>query len=143
MGPDPGVRADPDRAQHGGADSEHHPVTDRRVPVTALGVAPPAAPAKGHVVVDGDVVADSRSLTNDYSISVVDEQAAADPGTGMNLHSGCRPGNLGEQAGQERHSPAMQSMRQPVAPQCPQSWVEDSFGRPDAVQGGISAPRCP
>ena len=58
-----------------------------------------AGAAQGDAVVDQAVVADLGGLADDDAHAVVDDQAAADRGAGVDLNAGPEAGPLGDSAG--------------------------------------------
>lgn len=89
-----GVRADErvvayaDGAEHAGADAEDDTVTDGGVPPGGPGIRPPADAAQGDAVVEHHVVAEHGGLADHHTHAVVDEAAAPDDGTGVDLDAG-------------------------------------------------------
>ena len=97
VGADGRIRPDHDRAQHLGTGADDHAVPDGRVALD-LGQ---RTPAQGDPVVDHHVVADLRGLPDDHAHAVVDEEAPADGGPGVDLDPGQEAPGLGEQARRE------------------------------------------
>ena len=57
--------------------------------------------AQGNAVVKEHVVSDLCGLSDDDAHTVVDDEAAADPGAGMDLNAGDVSGDLGIEPGQK------------------------------------------
>ena len=71
--------------------------------------------AQGHPVIERDVVADLRGLADHHAHAVVDEEAAADAGAGMDLDAGQEAAEMRERRGRSSRQPRLQSaMGQPV-----------------------------
>jgi hypothetical protein len=143
MGTDLGVVSNVDRAEQSGADAEHHPVTDDRMTLAGLGIGPPAARAERHLVVHRDVVPDPGGLTDDDAGAMVNEQPAADPGSGVDLDAGEHSGHKGQSARNQGQSPPVQPMGNPVRPHRPYAGIEQHLEYADAVQCRIAAARRP
>ena len=61
-----------------------------------------ASAAQGDTVVDGAVITDFGGLAKNHAHAVVDEQAAADLGAGMDLDAGMVAAALADPSGQEK-----------------------------------------
>ncbi len=73
-GRNPRAGADRDIAEHLGARTDHHAVTDLRMAVAGF----LAGPAKRHALQDRDIVADDGRRPNNQPGRMVEEEAAAD-----------------------------------------------------------------
>ena len=93
--------------------------------------------AEGHTLVDRDVLADLRGLTDDHTHAVVDEEPGTDGGAGVDLDAGDEPGCLTHHAGGQAPVARVQAMGRTVHPDGMQAGVrEDHLGvRP---RGGIA-----
>jgi hypothetical protein len=103
----------------------------------AVGWAAPGA--EGDLVVHRHVGTDTRGLPDHHTGAVVDEQPAADPGTGVDLDPGEQPHHLRHHPRKQRYPAPMQAMRDPVGPHRPHPRVEQNFEHSDAGQGRIAA----
>ena len=83
-----------------------------------------AGAAEGDALVEGDVVAYDGSFADDRPGAVIDEEAAAEFGTGMDFDSGEQARDLREPAGEESQIMTPQPVREMV--------------RPDGVKAGIA-----
>jgi hypothetical protein len=96
-----------------------------RSPMGGMAFDPCEGPStEGDAVVDHHVLADLRGLTNHHTHAVVDEEPAADRGTGMYFDAGPGPPQLGEQPCRK---PQARCLPQPVGQPMD----------PDGVQTGI------
>jgi hypothetical protein len=131
--------ANGDRAQDLGACTNGDPVADRGV---AFDPGERASP-KGYAVIDHHVLADFRGLTDDHAHPVVDEKAAADGCTRVDLDTGHEPAQLREQPGRKTEAGILpQPVRQPVDPDGVQAGVcekvlERTPGRRVVGPGGV------
>ena len=73
-----------------------------------------AGAAQGDAVVDQAVVPDLRRLADDDAHAVVDDEPAADSGTGVDLDAGPEPAPLAHQPGQEEQPVPVEAVGQPV-----------------------------
>ena len=92
------VVAERDVAQHGGAHAHDHAVAQRWVALAAL----LARAAERDALVELAVVANDGGLSHDDAHAVVDDEAPADRGAGMNLDTEAVAAPRGERAGNER-----------------------------------------
>ncbi len=110
---------DRDVAEHGCADANDHAVFQRRVTLTGL----LACSAEGDPLIQRDVVADDGGLADHNAHPMVDEEAQADGGSGVDLDSGQPACDLREEA------------REPMSPMAPEPVVR-AMG-PQRVQSGV------
>ena len=97
VGRDPGVVTHPEGPQHLGSAADEHVVSDGGMALAVV----LAGAAQGDAMIDQAVVADLGGLADDDAHPVVNDQAAADLGAGVDLNAGDVAGQLGVQAGQE------------------------------------------
>ena len=83
-----------------------------------------ARAAQRYLVVDGAVVANLRRFANHDAHAVVDEQAAADAGAGMDFDAGEAPAPLADHTRQEPVAPAVEKVGRPVKEQDVKARVE-------------------
>ena len=76
-----------------------------------------AGAAQRHAVVEGAVVADHGGLAEHDAHAVVDEQAPADPGTGVDLDAGLMPAALADPSRQKKVPALIQPVRDAVIDQ--------------------------
>ena len=67
-----------------------------------------------HSLIQGHIIADNGSLTNDDTVAVIDEKSLADLRAGMDLNAGLAHTALGNISGPEIMSAHIQLMRQSV-----------------------------
>ena len=80
-----------------------------------MALAPLAAgAAQGHALVEQHVVADFGGLADHDAGAVIDEEAAADGGAGVDFDLGEEAADLRDQRGQQRDAPAVEPVRQAV-----------------------------
>jgi hypothetical protein len=89
--PDHGVVSDTDIAEDLGPCADHHVLFDGWVTLAGL----LAGTAEGDALVDGDIVADLSGLTDNDSHTMIDEDAFADGGAGVDFDPCQKPGDLG------------------------------------------------
>ena len=91
--------------------------------------------AKGHSLIQGDVVADDRGLADDDAHAMIDEEAPADFRAGMDFDSGDEPAELRQRP--RGKSPAVnpQPVMKAVAPQRMQTGVEHDDLQPGLRRG--------
>src|SRR3546814_9965394 len=75
------VRSDGEWPEDLGAGADHDAIAQRRMSLALV----PADTAERHAVIEGDVLADLRSFTNDHAHAVIDEKAPPDARARMNL----------------------------------------------------------
>ena len=109
-GGDPGAFADLDVAEDLGAGADQHAAPDLRVPVAAL----LAGPAESHVLEHGDVVLDHGRRPDDEPGRVVEEDAASDPGGGVDVGLEHLGGAALEVEGEVLPPPVPEPMGEPV-----------------------------
>src|SRR5690349_2685488 len=80
-GPDLYVIPQPNVTEDRGSRPNHHPITDRRMPLATY----ISGAAKRYALVKKDVITDFRSFANHHACSVIDKHAFADFRPGMNL----------------------------------------------------------
>ena len=123
--PDPAVVADGDGAEDLRAGADSHPVANGRVTLRLA----QARAAQSHPLVQGDLCTDFSRLTDDHAGCVVDEQALAQNGAGMDVHPGERSGHRGQHPGHQLGVVLPQPVADPVAPDGMQPRVaEDDLG---------------
>ena len=69
---------------------------------------------QGHTLVDLHIFANDRGLANDDARAVVDEEKFTDGGAGVDVDARYAVGVLGHDAGDQRHTKAVQLVRQAV-----------------------------
>ena len=109
-GADLDVIADADVAEHLGAGADHHAVAEGGMALAALA----AGAAQRHALVEQHVVADLGGFADHHAGAVVDEEAAADGGAGVDLDLGEEAADLRNHARQQRHAPAVKPVGQAV-----------------------------
>jgi len=114
------VVADRDVAQHLGAGADLHIAADGRMAL-ASGI---ADAAEGDAVEQLDMVAEHRGLADHDAHAVVDEQAFADGGAGMDLDAGEQAGQLRDQPRQEEPADAVEDMRKLVQKPGPDAGIQ-------------------
>jgi len=133
IGADPGAFADGDRPQHLSPGTDDHPVIQGGMTFAPV----QRGAAEGDAVIEGDIGADFRGLADHHPGAVVDEQAGADGGAGMNLDSGEQAPQMGEEAA-GHPSPALPApMGQPVNCHRMQAGVAEQHLEP-RMRGGIT-----
>jgi hypothetical protein len=105
-GADAGVFADGDVAEDVGGVADEDVVAEGGVALAA----DLASATESNALVDRDVVPDDGGFANDDTHAVVDEEAAADDGAGVDLDAGPEAGDLGHEAGEELEAPAPEPM---------------------------------
>ena len=70
--------------------------------------------SQGHTLIQGHIVADNGGLTDDDTVTVIDEKSFADLCTGMDLDAGLAHTSLGNIPRPEIMSAQVQLMRQSV-----------------------------
>ena len=113
VGADLRAVANRDRSEHLGSGTDGDVVLERRVSLAGG----KAGTAERDALVERHVVADLGRLTDHDAHPVVDEEAVTDARRRMNLDSGHRAGNGGDEARQDRHPALMQRMGGPVGEQ--------------------------
>ena len=73
-----------------------------------------ARAAQRHALVEQHVVADLRGLADHHAGTVIDEEAAPDGGSRMNLDPGEEAADLREHPRHQRHAPPVQAVRHAV-----------------------------
>ena len=102
--------ADPHRTQNLGAGADQNAIAQGGMPLFLV----PGRAAQGDPVIQGDVIANLRSLADDHTGAMINEQSASDGGAGMDI-------DIGDPAGDKRHPARQQfpvlapeSVRHPV-----------------------------
>ena len=131
---DAGIVADVDRAKHLGSCADQHVVAQRGVALAGV----LAGAAQRDAVVDGAVVADLSRLAEDDAHAVVDEQAPADPGTGVDLDAGLMPAALADPSRQKKVPALIQPVRDAVIDQNVKAGVQQNDLQ-HAARGGVLA----
>src|SRR5439155_16742387 len=116
IGADARAFADLDRPKHLRARSDHDPVAQRRMPFPAHARRRIGA-AQGDVLIDRDVVADLRCLT-DYAEAVIEKEAPADLRRWMDVDGRQKTREMIHQARDEIELTFPQPVRDPVQPKC-------------------------
>ena len=109
-GADLDVVADADIAQHLGAGAHHHAVAQGGMALAFL----VARAAQRHALVEQHIVADFSGFADHHAHAVVDEEAPADGGAGVDLDARQKAADLRDHARHQRHPPAIQPVRQAV-----------------------------
>src|SRR5690606_38524716 len=102
------VTDDRGATKDGGARVDDHPVLDGRMPLAASVTLPHAEAAQGHALVERHVVTDYGSLADHHTGTVVDAEALADPGGGMDVDPGTAMSGRRQHARQEQRATAVQ-----------------------------------
>ena len=97
-----------------------------------------AGAAQRDAVVDGAVVTDLSRLAEDDAHAVVDEQAPADPGTGVDLDAGLMPTALADPPCQKKVPALIQPVRDAVIDQNVKAGVQQNDLQ-YAARGGVLA----
>ena len=111
VGADLRTMTDVDWAEQLGSRSDRHVVLNAGM--TFAGGE--AGAAERDALVQGDVVANLGCLANHHAHAVVDEEAVANPGGGMNFDPGQRTGQRGNGAGQQGDPGAVERVGDPVS----------------------------
>ena len=108
----PYLRAFTDRdiAQAFGAGADHHAVFQRRMPLLMLC----SSSAKRYAMIDLAVITDLRGLSDDHAHAMIDQQSSADLRAGMDLDPGPKTSDVGDETGQEKQMPPIQTVCDPV-----------------------------
>ena len=94
-------------------------------------------PAEGDTLIEGHVVADDRRFSDDDAHAMVDEQAFADLGAGMDLDAREEAGNRGNEAGRDEPLMLIEEVGQAMGPDGMKAGIaEQDFQR---VLGGCIA----
>ena len=81
----------------------------------ALGLLP-AHPAQGYAMIEGDIVADLGGLADHHPHAVVDEEALADCGAGVDLDAGQESAQVGAEAAEKKEFVLPEPVGDPVEP---------------------------
>jgi len=108
------VVADLDVAEDFCAGADHHTVADGGVAFAGF----LAGAAQGDALVEEDVVAEFGGFADDDAHAVVDEEAAADGGAGVDFDASEHAGELADRAGQGSPACAVQSMGEAMQKDC-------------------------
>ena len=73
-------------------------------------------PAEGHALIEGNVVADDRRFSDDNAHAMVNEQAFANLGAGMDLDAREEAGNGGNDAGRDKPLMLVEEVGQAMGP---------------------------
>jgi hypothetical protein len=73
-----------------------------------------ARAAEGDALVEVAIIADHGRFADHDAHAVVDEEPLADHGAGVDLDAGERAAEVGDQAGEERHTAPVERVREPV-----------------------------
>jgi hypothetical protein len=98
-----------------------------------------AGSPQGHPLVQEASVTDLGCFADDHSHAVVDEHPMADPGPGVDFHTGEQTPQLGEQSRQQRHTQAPEAVAEAVE----HKGVEARVAQEDlesSAGGGITLP---
>ena len=79
--------------------------------------------AKGDTLINANVFANSRGLTDNHTGSMIDHKALTYLGTGMNVDAGDTMGILGHNARQQWHAAFKQLMGDPVNRNGKDTWI--------------------
>ena len=124
VGADPASLPDFKSPQNFGARPHHDAVPKRGVPLALV----PAGAAQGDPLIERDVGADFRRLTDDDAHAVVDEKSGADDRPRVDFNAGPGPGDLGQKPRRSFEPPPPESVGEPVDPHRVQPGVaEDHF----------------
>ena len=110
VGGDAGVVAHGEGTQHLGSAADEHVVANGRVALALV----LTGTAQRNAVENQTVVTDLRSLANHDAHTVVNDQTAADGGTGVDLDAGEMAGDLRVQTGQKQQFMLIQPVGDPV-----------------------------
>ncbi len=129
IGPNLAVITDGDRAEYFCAHADQHPISERGMAFGALDARSP----QGDLVVEQDVVADDGGLSDDDAHAVIDKEAAAYRGTGMDLDPGKKAADLGDSPREQAKPPQPEPVCHPVRPERMQAGIGEGF---QSVAGG-------
>ena len=99
-------------AQHLGAGADRDAVAQRGMAFDPV----QGTTTEGGPVIHHHVITHLSGLADDDAHAVVDEEALADLGSGVDLHAGRRPGGLRQQPGRQPGTGGPQAVREPVHP---------------------------
>jgi len=119
VGSNAGSGANADWAKDFRSCAYDYPVFQGRMP---FALCPRGAP-QGNAVIDGNIVANFRSLADDHAAAMVDEKAPSNPGCWVNFNQGEGAGNRTDQPGQQEAAPLPQPMGDAVQKQSVDAWV--------------------
>ena len=71
---------------------------------------------QGHSLVQGNIVADDGSFSDDDAGTMIDEKSFPDLGTGMDLDAGQEPGQGGNETGRDEPGLLIKEMGNPIGP---------------------------
>lgn len=108
VGTNAGVMADGDGTENLGAGADQHAISKSRMALAGI----PGDPAEGHTVIKGHIVADLGGLADHHATAMIDEEAPANGGAGMDVDLADEPRQKAQQPGQIAPAPAPQSMGQ-------------------------------
>ena len=94
--------------------SNHHPISQRRVPFGMLFTRPP----QRYTVIQLTVISDDGSLSDDNTHSMINQQTSANRCPRMNFYPCPMPGDVGIQPCQKKQMMLVQEMRNPMKGQC-------------------------
>jgi hypothetical protein len=117
--------------------ADHHLVLQGGVALARL----LAGAAEGHALVEHHPVADLGRLADHHAHAVIDEEAPADRGAGVDLDACEEARELGDQAGEEGHAPPVDGVGETMEQQRVQAGVEQHLGQ--GVGRGVVAKDCP
>ena len=123
-GADAGVFADGDVAEDVGVVADEDAVADGGVTLTVAFT----GTAESDALIEGDVAADDGGFADDDAGGVVDEEAAAEQGSGVDVDAGEEAAELGEDAGGKAQFGAPEGVADAVSPDGPEAGVtEEDF----------------
>ncbi len=102
-----------------GSGTHNHPIFQGGVSLALV----PTGAAQGHALIQGDIVTNLSSLTNNHTQAVIDKEAAPDLGPRMDLNSGKPATDGGQKTGQPFQVVGPQPMRGPVQQQRMQTGI--------------------
>jgi hypothetical protein len=76
-----------------------------------------AGAAQGHPLIQRDIIANHCGFTDDHTHPMVNKEASSNNGSGMNLDTGEKPGDLRQNPGGQRHPMNPEPVRYPMGPQ--------------------------
>jgi len=118
-GADAGIVAHIDSADDLGAGADHYVAAQSRVALDALAT----GPSQGYPLVEGAVIADLGRLADDHAGPVVDEEAIADAGSGMDLDAGDGAAQVGDDPRREVEAPVPEGVGQAVSLAGVEAWI--------------------
>src|SRR5579862_339955 len=132
------VVADADVAEYLGSGADHHAVAESGVALAFFA----AGAAERDSLVEQDIISDLGGLADYDSGAVIDEEASADGGAGMDLDSGEEAAGLGDHSRNERDAPAIEPMGEAMSQNGVEAGVtekdfNDALGRRVFPENGV------